>query len=152
MIRLTCFALLSDRELTKRLRRFLDRPRYRVECEYLLVNEWRQGHRHVHILVRAEGAIKPELASELWAKVSPGPRSIRSIYGRPVEDPIRLARYVVKHVADEAKKEMAPRSYSGRVMTYSKGFLSQTMAALLAGAAPRARARAKPKAGRASIG
>src|SRR5262249_54233251 len=52
MIRLTAFAMLTDRELTKRIRQFLDRLRYRVPLEYLLVNEWSDGHRHVHILVR----------------------------------------------------------------------------------------------------
>src|SRR5207244_2635053 len=74
MIRLTSFAmLLSDRELTKRLQRFLERLRYRVPCEYLLVNEWNGGHRHVHLLIRADGEITAELVSELWAKVIPGP-------------------------------------------------------------------------------
>jgi hypothetical protein len=68
--------------------------------------------------------------SKIWTKVIPGPPSIRSSYCRPVEDPIRVGRYVVKHVQEEGKKEMAPRSYGGRVMTYSRGFPSQSMKAL----------------------
>jgi hypothetical protein len=118
--------MLSDRELTRRLTLFLRRLRYRVQCEYLLVNEWNGGHRHTHLLVRAQGEVTAELVSELWTKVIPGPPAIRSSYCRPVEDPIRVARYMVKHVADEGKKEMALRSYGGRVMTCSKGFLSQS--------------------------
>jgi hypothetical protein len=127
MIRLTSFATLTNRELTRRLTRFLGRLRYRVRCEYLLVNEWRGEQRHAHLLIRASGEITPELVSALWAKVIPGPTSIRSSYCRPVRNPIAVARYVVKHVLDEAKKEVAPRTYPGRVMTYSKGFLSQSL-------------------------
>jgi hypothetical protein len=127
MIRLTSFAMLTDRELTRRLTRFLGRLRYRVACEYLLVNEWRGGQRHVHVLIRASGVIRPEVVSALWAKINPGPRSIRSSYCRQVRNPIGAARYIVKHVRDEAKKEVAPRTYPGRVMTYSKGFLSQSL-------------------------
>jgi hypothetical protein len=130
MIRLTSFALLSDSELTKRVRWFLDRLRYRVPCEYLLVNEWSDGHRHTHILVRSGGEITPELVSELWAKLIPGPKAIRSTYCRPIRNPAGAARYIVKHVNDAAKKEVAPKTYSGRVMTYSKGFLSKSMQSL----------------------
>jgi hypothetical protein len=122
--------MLTDRELTRRHTRFLERLRYRVPCEYLLVNEWRGGQRHVHLLVRASGEITPELVSALWAKLIPGPTSIRSSYCRPVRTPTGAARYIVKHVRDGAKKEVAPRTYQGRVMTYSKGFLSQSMDAL----------------------
>ena len=112
------------------MQRFLKRLRYRVACEYLVVNEWNGGHRHVHLLIRADGEITAELVSELWAKVIPGPRSIRSSYCGPVENPIGAARYIVKCVRDEGKKEVAPRSYQGRVMTCSRGFLSQSMDAL----------------------
>ena len=130
MIRLTCYAMLTDRELTTRLRRFLERLRYRVPCENLLVKEWGGGHRHVHLLVRACGEIRPELVSDLWAKFIPGPKSIRSTYCRPVQNLIGAARYIVKHVTDPTKKEVAPRTYEGRVMTYSKAFFSQSMKAL----------------------
>jgi hypothetical protein len=40
------------------------------------------------------------------------------------------ARYIVKHVREERKKEVAAKTYGGRVMSYSKGFLSQSMNAL----------------------
>jgi hypothetical protein len=130
MIRLTSFAMVPDRELTKRVRRFLERLRYRVACEYLVVNEWSDGHRHMHLLVRTAGTITPELVSNLWEKVMPGPMSAKSSYCRPVASAARVACYVVKHVRDAAKKEVAPKSYAGRVMTYSKGFLSQSMEAL----------------------
>jgi hypothetical protein len=130
MIRLTSFALLSDSELTKRVRWFLDRLRYRVPCEYLLVNEWSDGHRHMHILVRAAGEITPELVSELWHNVLGGPKSLGTSYCRPIRNPGGAARYIVKHVNDAAKKEVAPKTYSGRVMTYSKGFLSKSMQSL----------------------
>jgi hypothetical protein len=127
MVRLTCFAMLSDPELTKRVTRFLERLRYRVSCEYLLVNEWSDGHRHMHILVRAGGEVAPELVSGLWRKVLGGPKSLGTSYCRPVKNPAGLAHYTVKHVRDASMAVVAPKSYRGRVMTYSKGFLSRSM-------------------------
>jgi hypothetical protein len=130
MIRLTCFAMFSDRELTKRITRFLGRLRYWVPCEYLLVNEWSDGHRHMHILVRAGSEVTAELVSNLWHKVLRGPRGFGTSYCRPVRNPAGLARYTVKHVRDASKAEVAPKTYQGRVMTYSKGFLSRPIETL----------------------
>jgi hypothetical protein len=94
------------------------------------MNEWREGHRHVHIVVRAGDEIQPNLVSDLWAKVHPGPKSSRSCYCRHVQNPAGLARYLVKNIKDAAKKEVAPKSYGGRVMTYSRGFLTRPMEVL----------------------
>jgi hypothetical protein len=130
VIRLTSFAMLPNRELTQRVSRFLERLRYRIPSEYLLVNEWSDGHRHMHLLVRADGDISPALVGELWGKLIPGPKGIRSTYCRPVKNPAGAARYIVKHVGDAGKKEVAPKTYRGRVMTYSREFLSESMESL----------------------
>jgi hypothetical protein len=119
--------MVPDKELTRRVTRFLERLRYRIPLEYLLVNEWREGHRHMHILVRADTHVTPDLVADLWSKVNPGPRSICTSYCRPVDDPIKIARYIVKDLKDAAKKEVAPKSYEGRVMTYSRRFLAKSM-------------------------
>jgi hypothetical protein len=129
-IRLTSFAMLLNRELTKRVTRFLKLLRYRVPCAYLLVNEWSDGHRHMHILLRAESDISSGLVSELWAKVIGGPKVPNSTYCRPVTNPAGIARYIVKHIKDAGKKEVAPKSFKGRVLTYSQGFLSKSMETL----------------------
>jgi hypothetical protein len=119
--------MVSDRELTRRIARFLKLLRYRVRLEYLLINEWSEGYRHVHILVRASGDLTSELVGKLWRKVTPGPRGITSSYCRPIRNPIGMARYIVKHVKDGGKKEVAPKNFEGRIMSYSKGFWSEPL-------------------------
>jgi hypothetical protein len=129
MIRLTSKAMITDRELTKRVAQFIRRLRAKVPLEYLIVNEFHGHHRHMHILVRAGADVSGALVSELWSELNPG-KGLRSSYCEPVRNPVALARYLVKHVHDPAKKQVAPRTYSGKVMTYSKGFLSQKMKTL----------------------
>jgi hypothetical protein len=84
----------------------------------------------MHILVRSAGEITPELVGELWRKVLGGPKSFGTSYCRSIRNPAGAARYIVKHVNDAAKKEVAPKTYGGRVMTYSKRFLTRSMESL----------------------
>src|SRR5262249_34506621 len=58
-IRITVQAAILDRELSHALGRFLGRLRYRLRnggasFAYFQMNEWSEGHRHTHILLRAD--------------------------------------------------------------------------------------------------
>jgi hypothetical protein len=109
------------------------RLKYRLKtmksgCEYLVMNEWSEGHRHVHILVRAEANITPPMVRALWAKTLPGPRFHH--HCAPVRNPVGMARYLVKDLKDDTKKELVPQSFRGRHFTYSRRFFTGPVAAL----------------------
>ena len=53
-VRVTALDLVSAGELTRCVGRFLRRLRWRG-CEYFALNEWQEGRRHHHALVRTEG-------------------------------------------------------------------------------------------------
>ena len=128
---MTVFGMISDRDLSLAVSRFLRRLRYRLGtlgCEYLLVNEWSDGHRHMHILIRTGFALTSAMIRELWAKSLPGMPFTH--HCGPVRNPAAIANYVVKHLRDDSKKELAPRSFKGRIYSYSKGFFSKKVAAL----------------------
>jgi hypothetical protein len=132
MIRIAVFALITDRDLSRAIGRFLGK----LKClfrelygfEYLVVNEWSEGHRHMHILVRTRAELTPRMIGELWEKTLPGLPFTH--YCKPVRNPIGIANYVVKHLKDDAKKELPPESFRGKVYLYSHGFFTKKVAAL----------------------
>jgi hypothetical protein len=132
-VRLTAYGMISDRELTLAHGRFLSRLKYRLRAlgstiQYLLVNEWSDGQRHVHILVRTDFDLTSGIIRDLWAKSLPGVQFTH--HCAPVRSPTAIARYVVKNLKDDAKKELPPRSFRGRIFTYSRGFFTKPVAAL----------------------
>jgi len=96
-------------------------------CEYLVVNEWSEGHRHTHILLRTGFGLTPALIREVWAKTHPLPFTHHCA---PVRNPVGIANYIAKNLKDHAKKELAPKSFKGRLFNYSKGFFTKRVADL----------------------
>ncbi len=128
-VRVTVLDPTRPRELTRCVRRFLRRLRRRQGCEYIAVNEWREGQRHHHILVRSEGELTPAIVAELWRASCPGVRV--TSYCKPVRSAEAAARYVVKDLQDGAKKELPPADFGGKLFSYSKHFLAQPLKVLL---------------------
>lgn len=129
---LTLGARALDRKgWTHAQRRFTLRLRRRA-VDYLLVVEWtRAGRRHLHLLLRAPQslALTASLVGEWWAaSLPPGGQAQRS-YCRPVENPAAAARYVVKDVQQGGV--VPPRSFRGRLITYSRHFLARPAKVLL---------------------
>jgi hypothetical protein len=72
----TVFALISDRDLSGAVGSFLHRLRYRLKglgsgLEYFVMNEWSDGHRHIHVLLRADADLTPRLIGALWKRTLP---------------------------------------------------------------------------------
>jgi hypothetical protein len=132
-VRLTVFGMISDPELTSALGRFLSRLRYWLRKQgatfaYFVMNEWSDGQRHVHILVRTSFTLTTSLIGELWKKTLPRIQHTHNC--SKVRSAPAIARYIVKHLKDDSKKELAPRSYRGRLFNSSRGFLTKNVAAL----------------------
>jgi hypothetical protein len=127
-VRLTVLDPVNPRELTQCVGRFLRRLRRRG-CEYLAVNEWREGRRHHHVLVRTDGELTSAEARELWRGSCRGARV--TSYCSPVLNSEGSARYVVKDLRDGSKKEVPPAEFGGRLFSYSKHFLAEPLKALL---------------------
>jgi hypothetical protein len=47
-----------------------------------------------------------------------------------VRSPAAIARYVVKDIKHDAKKELAPATFQGRIFTYSRGFFTKSVTTL----------------------
>src|SRR5262249_13403056 len=127
--RVTVFGLISDRELSRAVGRFLRRLKYRLRgsgWEYLLVNEWSDGHRHMHLLVRTGFDLIPAVIRELWAKTLPAVPFTH--HCGPVRTPAAIAKYLVKDLADDSKKELPRQNFRGRIFSYSKRFFTKKVA------------------------
>jgi hypothetical protein len=133
---------MGAKELTGCVGRFLRRLRWRG-CEYLALNEWREGRRHHHVLVRAEGELKSALVAELW-RASCGGARVRS-YCEPVRGVEAAGRYVLKDVKDGRKKEVPPADFGGKLFSYSKHFLAEPMQVLLRAVVEEWRVRAQKR-------
>ncbi len=125
--------VISDGHLSLAVGRFLRRLKYRFGTlrsifEYLLVNEWSEGQRHFHILVRVTVDLTRQMIRILWKKTLPDVPF--TCHCEAVRNPEAIARYVVKDLRDASKKELAPQTFSGRLYTYSRGFFTKPVAAL----------------------
>jgi hypothetical protein len=130
---LTIFAVIGDQDLSQANGRFLSRLRYLLKklgsgFAYFLINEWSEGHRHIHILVRVKADLTRHMIRELWAKTLPGVPF--TYHCAPVRSPAAIAKYVVKDLRDCSKKELAPGTFRGRLYTYSRNFFTKPVAAL----------------------
>ena len=119
---------IMPKELTRCVGRFLRRLRWRG-CEYFALNEWREGRRHHHILVRAGEELTKAVVKELWQASCPGARV--TSYCKPVTSVDGAARYVVKDLQDGSKKGVPPEEFGGRLFSYSKGFLAEPLKILM---------------------
>jgi hypothetical protein len=130
--RLTILDPVSDYELSRALASFVRRLRYRLSkrgCRltYLAVREWRHGQQHIHLLLRSPGFLTTEVVGSLWQASCPG-QATHSY--RPVRNPQATARYIVKAVRDDAKKALPPPTFHGRLIAYSRDFLSRPLTML----------------------
>src|SRR5205823_2180404 len=110
-------AMLTDRELTKLISKFLRSLKRQVgphALEYLSVNEWAKGHRHHHFLIRTEARLTTGLFGEVLTSACSG-LDIMSHYCAPVENAEASARYLFKRLKDDRKAELVPESFGGHV-------------------------------------
>jgi hypothetical protein len=119
---------ITGKELTACVGRFLRRLRKR-KCEYFSINEWHEGLRHHHILVRTDVDLSPATVAKLWQASCGNVRT--NSYCRAVRTTDGTARYVVKDVKAWWKKELAPSEFGGRVFSYSKRFLARPLKILM---------------------
>jgi hypothetical protein len=115
---------LAEGEFSKALKKFKQKLRRRAGGEFLVVNEWRGGRRHAHVLIRAAGALRSEDLGVWWASSCPAPARHSC---KPVRNPAGLARYVVKDVKDQSDVEPPPPTFRGRLLSYSRHFLAASM-------------------------
>ena len=120
---------ITGKALTACVGRFLRRLR-KLKCEYFSINEWHEGLRHHHILVRTDVDLSPAKVAELWQASCGNVRT--SSYCRAVRSADATARYVVKDVKAWWKKEVPPADFRGRLFSCSKRFLVQPLKALMA--------------------
>ncbi len=145
-VRVTVLDPIRPRELTRCARGFLRRLRRRRRgCEYLAVNEWREGQRHHHVLVRTEGELTSAVVAELWRASCRGARV--TSYCKPVASAEASACYVVKDVKDGSKKEVPPSWFRGELFSYSKGFLAEPLKALMRAVVKEWQAKARKRRG-----
>lgn len=125
-LRITVQDLVGVKELTAAMSKFTRNLKYwlRNDCEYFIMNEWRDRHRHHHLLVRTDHPLPRSLVRELWSKALPGKHFTH--YCCPVRNPARMAHYLVKNVSSDEKKELSAFTFTGRLWTYSRGFLSKS--------------------------
>jgi hypothetical protein len=94
-LRVTVVGVISHRDLSSAICRFLRRLRYRLKAlgsrfEYLVVNEWHDGHRHTHFLVRTSADLTRQTVRALWRMSLPQVRF--TCHCAPVWDPGALDR------------------------------------------------------------
>jgi hypothetical protein len=127
-VRVTVLEPIKAQDLTRCVGRFLRRLRRRG-CEYFAANEWREGRRHHHVLLRTDCNLTSAVVGALWRSSCPGARV--TSYCQRVRNAEATARYVVKDLQDGSKKEVPPAEFSGKLFSYSKGFLAEPLKVLL---------------------
>jgi hypothetical protein len=80
------------------------------------------------VLVRAVADLTRQMVRSLWQKTLPGLPF--TCHCEVVRSPAAIARYIVKHLKDDSKKQLAPQTFEGRIYTYSRSFLTRPVAAL----------------------
>jgi hypothetical protein len=99
----TVFGVISDPDLSAAISRFLRRLRYWLRkhgsgCAYFLMNEWSDGHRHTHFLLRIDTELTRQTVRVLWEKTLPG--VLFTCHCGPVRSPAAMSKYIVKHLKD----------------------------------------------------
>jgi hypothetical protein len=89
------------------------------------MNEWSAGRRHLHLLLRTDVTLDSGVVASLWRQSAEGAASCEQ-----ARNPEGLARYLVKCLKDNRKKELPPADFHGKLFSSSKGFLIRPMKAL----------------------
>jgi hypothetical protein len=124
---------ISDLERSRALTGFLRRLRYQFKkrgnrLSYLSVKEWRHGREHYHLLLRTAADLSSDLIGSLWQASCREARTAHSF--SVIRNVPGIARYLVKAVRDDAKKELPPLAFRGRILAYSNGFLARNLQTL----------------------
>jgi hypothetical protein len=144
-VRVSALDLMRPKELTRCVRRFLRRLRRQWGCEYFVMNEWQEGHRHHHVLVRTDKELSPAVVAELWRASCQGARV--TSYCRRVRSAEAAARYVVKDIQDGSKKEVPPAEFGGKLFSSTRLFLAEPLKVLLRAVAAEWRVKARVRKG-----
>jgi hypothetical protein len=118
---LACRVPVSEGVFSAALRKFTRKLRRRSGGEFLVVNEWRGGRRHVHCLIRVPGALRSRDVGAWWSSSCPVPARHSCT---PVRNPVGLGRYVFKDVKDQSQVEAPPGEFTGRLFSYSRAFFA----------------------------
>jgi hypothetical protein len=90
------------------------------DLEWLWISEWRDGQRHIHVLLRTSRGLPRGVVQKDLAKVGPYRCSCKRVRNVP-----GVARYIVKDLKNPEKKaEIAPAGFQGRLFSASRGFLT----------------------------
>jgi hypothetical protein len=117
--RVTAFGVAGDEELTAGHAQFFRRLR-ESGIEYLAVNEWKHGKRHLHLLLRAGSKITARQVGRWWRASLP--RGVRGTsHCAAIRNVTAFVRYVFKDVREGG--ELPPRDFAGKVFTASRGYL-----------------------------
>ena len=143
-VRVTVLDPIRPKELTRCVRSVLRRLKWRG-CEYFALNEWSEGKRHHHILVRSGGELTQTVVRELWRASCRGGRG--TSFCEPVRSVEAAARYIVKDLKDGSKKEVPPAEFGGKLFSYSPGFLAEPLKALLKAVVAEWRAKMRKRPG-----
>jgi hypothetical protein len=90
---------------------------------YAGVQEWADGRRHLHLLLR-DRWLYHGLIQLLWLKSLPPGAVATAFYCEPIAHRTALAKYLVKHPDQQKPGECPPKFFRGHVISYSRGFLS----------------------------
>jgi hypothetical protein len=129
-LRLTIIGVVSIRRLSRALSAFLRRLKRCLRFAYFRVIEFHLGQPHAHLLVRTDGELTEGQVRVLWRGAVPG--RCADAHCAPIRDTARIARYVVKAIRDEHKKELPPEEFRGRLISYSRDFLPRSVRLLQA--------------------
>jgi hypothetical protein len=143
-VRVTMLDPIKPRDLSLCVGRLLRRLRRRG-CEYISLNEWSEGRRHHHVLVRTNGGLSSAVVAKLWRASCRGARV--TSYCQRVISAEASARYLVKDVKDGSKKEVPPAWFHGKLFSYSKRFLAEPLKVLLRAVVEDWRAEARYRMG-----
>jgi hypothetical protein len=121
VMRLTRIDEVTYASLRRSVQRYHRSLHRHVSYHHVTVLEHVGGRPHHHLLVRAGGDIPPSLVSQLWHQSCPGGRV--TSYVRPIRDVRAAIRYTLKHMTG-VMPELPPEGYRGRLLTYSRGYLS----------------------------
>jgi hypothetical protein len=133
-LRVTAFGLCDD-AVSRAEDSFVRRLKH-LGCEYFLVREWQDGGsgRHAHLVVRSNGRLSRAKVGELWkasVRAAAKTKGVKTThYAARIRSPRALARYLAKDV--KGGGAVAPRSFRGRVVRYSRNFLPRTLKPLWA--------------------
>jgi hypothetical protein len=114
-LRLSCLEGLPDRLLSHAHSAFFRRLRRSASLDYFRINEWAEGKRHLHAMIRLhDGRLPTSHIGQLWRKSLPD-QTLTHCW-EPIADQFALSRYLTK------LEELPPPGADVRLHSASRGF------------------------------